>query len=124
MAGYSTSAVRSPKPLVPAWMLSIAIHGAMIVALCVAMNPSQQGAPDGNHDQSAADHVRALLVPERQVFRDHRILIDQRLNLERAVDKLIFGKLIDNQLTVIGRIASEQPAMRSCCRGGSAPWEA
>jgi hypothetical protein len=47
MAGYSTSAVRSPKPLVPAWMLSIAIHGAMIVALCVAMNPSQHGAPDG-----------------------------------------------------------------------------
>jgi hypothetical protein len=49
MAGYSSSPVRSPKPLVPAWVLSIAIHAAMLVALCIAIQPSQHGAPDAQY---------------------------------------------------------------------------
>ncbi len=46
MAGYSSSPVRSPKPLVPAWVLSITIHAVTIVALCVAIQPMQHGAAD------------------------------------------------------------------------------
>jgi hypothetical protein len=46
MAGYPISPERSPKPLMPAWALSVVIHGAMIVALCVAMNPAPHGTPD------------------------------------------------------------------------------
>jgi hypothetical protein len=46
MAGYSTSAARAPKPLIPAWALSIAIHAAMLVALCVAIKPFSHGVPD------------------------------------------------------------------------------
>ena len=49
MAGYSTSPGRSPKPLVPAWVLSIVIHAAMIVALCVAIKPSPHGTPDAQY---------------------------------------------------------------------------
>lgn len=49
MAGYSSSPVRSPKPLVPAWMLSIMIHAAMILALCVAIKPFPHGAPDAQY---------------------------------------------------------------------------
>src|SRR6476661_3821680 len=49
MAGYSSSPVRSPKPLVPAWVLSIVIHGAMLVALCVAIKPFPHGAPDSQY---------------------------------------------------------------------------
>jgi hypothetical protein len=49
MAGYSSSPVRSPKPLVPAWVLSIAIHASMLIALCVAFQPFPHGAPDAKH---------------------------------------------------------------------------
>src|SRR5258705_13962775 len=49
MAGYSSSLGRSPKPLVPAWVLSIVIHGAMLVALCVAIKPSPHGSPDAQY---------------------------------------------------------------------------
>jgi hypothetical protein len=33
----------------PAWVLSIVIHGAMLVALCVAINPFPPGAADAQH---------------------------------------------------------------------------
>src|SRR4051812_27269196 len=46
MAGYVTSDARPPKPLIPAWMLSIAIHAAMLAALCVAIKPFPHGVPD------------------------------------------------------------------------------
>jgi hypothetical protein len=46
MAGYSISAARAPKPLMPAWVLSIAIHAAMLVALCVAIKPFPHGTGD------------------------------------------------------------------------------
>jgi hypothetical protein len=49
MAGYSSSLGRPPKPLVPAWVLSIVIHGAMLVALCVAIKPYAHGAPDAQY---------------------------------------------------------------------------
>jgi hypothetical protein len=40
MPDYSTSAARPPKPLVPAWLLSVLIHVAMIVILCAVIQPS------------------------------------------------------------------------------------
>src|SRR5829696_3077203 len=46
MAGYSPSPVRPPKPLVPAWVLSIMIHATTIFALCVAIQPVQHGTTD------------------------------------------------------------------------------
>ena len=49
MARYSTSGPRPPKPLVPAWALSIAVHTAMLVALCVAIKPFPHGAADAPH---------------------------------------------------------------------------
>src|SRR4051794_20884782 len=49
MAGYSTSSAQPHKPLVPAWLLSIVIHGAMIFALCLAIKPSPQGASNGQY---------------------------------------------------------------------------
>jgi hypothetical protein len=36
---------------------------------------------------------------------DVGVLIDQR-DLERPVDELLLGKLIDNQLAIVGRIAA------------------
>ena len=47
----------------------------------------QQRAADRDHDQAAAPHVRALLVPQRQLARQLRVLIDARLDLQRAVDQ-------------------------------------
>jgi von Willebrand factor type A domain len=49
MAGYSTSSAQPSKPLVPAWLLSVVIHAAMIIALCVAIKPFPHGAADGQY---------------------------------------------------------------------------
>jgi hypothetical protein len=49
MAGYSSSPGRSTKPLVPAWVLSIGIHAALIVALCMAIKPYPHGAADAQY---------------------------------------------------------------------------
>src|SRR6478672_5448636 len=49
MAGYSTSSAQPSKPLVPAWLLSVVIHGAMFIALCVAVKPFPHGAADGQY---------------------------------------------------------------------------
>jgi hypothetical protein len=39
MLGTSTSRARPPKPLVPAWLLSVLIHAAMILILCAVIQP-------------------------------------------------------------------------------------
>src|SRR5262249_4972821 len=57
---------------------------------------------DWYHKQVPTNNPRTHLVPQRQLLGDFRILIDQRFNLERTVDELIFGKLINNQLAVVG----------------------
>src|SRR4051794_23097498 len=49
MAGYSSFPDRSTKPLVPAWVLSIGIHAALIVALCMAIKPYPHGAADAQY---------------------------------------------------------------------------
>src|SRR5262245_21999518 len=61
---------------------------------------------DWDHKQVAANDPRTHLIPQCELLRDFRILIDQRLDLEWTVDELIFGKFIDNKLTVIGWIAA------------------
>src|SRR5262249_23970186 len=59
-----------------------------------------------DYKQVSADHPRAHLVPQRELLGDFRTLINQRFDLEWTVDELVFGKLIDNQLAVVGRIAA------------------
>ncbi len=49
MAGYPTPPPRPPKPLMPAWVLSIVIHGAMLVALLAMMQPAPRGTPDAQY---------------------------------------------------------------------------
>ncbi len=46
MQGPSTYPVAPPKPLLPAWVFSIAIHSATIALLGVAIQPSPRGAAD------------------------------------------------------------------------------
>src|SRR5271169_3666821 len=64
---------------------------------------------DRDHKQvRAAYHSRAHLIPQRELLRDLRILIDPRLDLKRPVDELVLGKLVDDQFTVVGRIATRR----------------
>ena len=46
---------------------------------------------DRDHQHSPAPHVRALLIPQRQLSGKLRVLIDSRLDLERPVDQLRLG---------------------------------
>src|SRR3979490_3084135 len=62
---------------------------------------------DRDHKQvRTAYHPRAHLIPQRELLRDLRILIDPRLDLKRPVDELILRKLVDDQLAVVGRVAA------------------
>ena len=54
----------------------------------------------------SADDPRAHLVPEGDLLRDLGVLVDARLDLERPVDELVLGELVDDQLAVIGRVAA------------------
>src|SRR5688572_11313614 len=47
-----------------------------------------------NDKEVAANHGRALLIPQRQLRRQLRVLIDLRLNLKRTVDKPCSRKVI------------------------------
>src|SRR5260370_9980596 len=61
---------------------------------------------DRDHQQvRTAYHPRAHLVPQRELLRDLRSLIDPRLDLKRPVDKLLLGELVDDQFAVAGRVA-------------------
>src|ERR1700737_718517 len=57
---------------------------------------------DRDHKQvRAAYHPRAHLIPQRELLRYLRVLVDPRLDLERPVDKLLLGELVDDQLAVV-----------------------
>lgn len=45
MPGYSTNSAQTPKPLVPAWLLSILIHLSIFAILFVTLRPVSRGAP-------------------------------------------------------------------------------
>src|SRR6202158_2553848 len=62
---------------------------------------------DRDHQQiRTAYHPRAHLIPQRELLRDLRILIDPRLDLKRPIDELLLGKLVDDQFAVVGRVAT------------------
>ena len=61
---------------------------------------------DRDDQHVAADHARSQLVPERKLLRNVGILIDASLDLKRPVDELVLGELVDNQLSVVRRIAA------------------
>src|SRR6185295_15394636 len=62
---------------------------------------------DWDHKQvRTAYHPRAHLIPQRDLLRYIGALIDPRFDLERPVDELLLGKLVDNQLAVVGRVAT------------------
>src|SRR3982074_161567 len=61
---------------------------------------------DRDHKQvRTAYHPRAHLIPQRELLRNLRILIDPRLDLEWPVDELLLGELVDDQFAVVGRVA-------------------
>src|SRR5207247_4676213 len=49
---------------------------------------------DRDHQQVPADHLRAHLVPERELLRDDGVLVDTRLDLLRPVDEPLLRELV------------------------------
>src|SRR5216684_553335 len=66
----------------------------------------EQRAADGNDDQAASADVRALLIPQRQLTRELRILIDARLDLQRTVDESRLRKVVHDRLAVMRLVAA------------------
>ena len=60
----------------------------------------------GNDQQAAAANVRALLIPQRQLPRELRVLIDARFDLLRAVNQPGFGKVVDHRRAVVRAVAA------------------
>ena len=50
--------------------------------------------------------MRALLIPQRQLTRELRVLIDPRFDLHRPVDEPGFRKVVDHCRTVVRAIAA------------------
>ena len=63
---------------------------------------------DRQHQRLTLKHLRPLLVPQRQVFRDILILIDSRVNLHRPQDQFLFRKLHHHNLAELIAIAPRQ----------------
>src|SRR5260370_22346469 len=64
---------------------------------------------DRDHKQvRTAYHPRAHLIPQRELLRDLRILIDPRLDLKRPVDELLLWEFVDDQFAVVGRVATRR----------------
>src|SRR6201988_1170500 len=62
---------------------------------------------DRDHEQvRTAYHPRAHLIPQRDLLRYLRILIDPRFDLEWSIDELLLGKLVDDQLAVVGCVTT------------------
>ena len=68
----------------------------------------QQRFADRNHEQRALNHLRALLVPQRNLRRDHLVLVDARDDLARAVDDRLPRKLEHLELPVSLRIGARR----------------
>jgi hypothetical protein len=93
-------------------------HGAAI-GLQVDGLRVEQRPPDRNDDEAAAAHVRALLVPQRQLSGQLRVLIDARLDLQGPVDQLGLGEVIDQGLAIVFAVASAgDPADQVVAIGG------
>src|ERR1700752_5235962 len=62
---------------------------------------------DRDHEQvRTAYHPRTHLIPQRDLLRYFGTLIDPRFDLEWSIDELLLGKLVDDQLAIVGRVAA------------------
>ena len=68
----------------------------------------QQRPADRNHDQRAAQDIRPLLVPQRHLRRELRVLIDARFDLQRSVDESRLRKVVDDRRAVMRLVASRR----------------
>ena len=55
--------------------------------------------------QAPADHVGAVLAPERQLLRDVGVLVDARVDLARPEDQPVPREGIDRDLAVVLAVA-------------------
>src|SRR3954467_8898210 len=84
MAAYSTSPLRPPKPRMPAWMLSIMLHVATIVALCAVIQPVQHGVADAQygsmglvlHRTSNAGPAGPLIEPYHPIIQQTAAIME------------------------------------------------
>ena len=59
---------------------------------------------DGDNYQIASDDPAAFLIPQRQLLGYGRVLIDHGLNLDRTQCETFLGKLVDHQISILGKI--------------------
>jgi len=67
--------------------------------------------------------VRALLVPQTQLSRKLRVLIDSRFDLQRSVHKFRFGKVIDHRSAVMCPVAAARNPTNQIVPVGRGKWQ-
>ena len=67
---------------------------------------------DRDHQQRALDDLRSLLIPERDLRRNHLVLVDARRHLARSEDHRLFRKLEDGELAVVLAVAARHHPRR------------
>ena len=81
----------------------------------------EKGLIDWDDKEIATDHAGTALVPQCELARDCRVLIDQGFDLKWPKDEVILRQFVDNQLAITGGNPIGQRSRRSCCRGCWAP---
>src|SRR5204863_3899717 len=83
----------------------------------------QQCTPRRNYQQGPAPDVRALLIPQRQLARELRVLIDSRLDLQRSVNQFRLGKVVDHRGAVLRAVAASRNPANQVIPVGGREWE-
>ena len=83
----------------------------------------EQRAADGNHNEAAAAHARSLLVPQCQLSRELRVLIDACFDLQRSVNKPRFRKVEHDRRAVVRLVASPRDPADEVVPVGRREWQ-
>ncbi len=93
-------------------------HGALL-GLEIDGFGVEEGLAGGDHEQAAAQDVRALLVPEGELAGELGVLVDAGFDLLGAVDEAGLGEVVDDGGAVVGAVAAAgDPADEIVAVGG------
>ena len=67
---------------------------------------------DRNHHQRAPGDLRSLLIPQRDLRRNHLVLVDARHHLTRTEDHLLLRELEHAHVAVVRRVAARDEPRR------------
>ena len=74
------------------------------LGLEIQRNHVKERILDRNHNELSANYARSLLIPERELLRNGRVLVDHRRNLIRPIGQLVFRQFVEKHFPVIREV--------------------